>query len=203
MSEYKPNSHKYHAEQKEKAKAPEQRPTKVISGSVQAKKKTGLASIARTFIAEDLSDVGTYLWNERIVPTIKRTIVNMGTDAINMLFLGKNAPSSSNNTSGAPKVSYRSYYDDPKKNEITQATNRFDYGEIQFKSRGDAEAVRVEMSHILHRWGYVRVSDMFDLAGLVPPVASFKYGWTDISRAMVRNSGDMYIIELPRAMPID
>lgn len=204
MNEYKPNSHKYHAEKKEETSSSEKRVSKVVSGTVQVNKKKGVGSLAKTFLAEDLADVGTYLWTERIVPTIKRTIVNMATDAVNMIFLGKNAPSSSSNGSpSGSKVSYRSYYDDPKRNEIPTATNRFDYGQVEFRNRGDAEAVRVEMGHILHRWGYVRVSDMFDLAGLVPPVSSFKYGWTDISRAVVKLSGDKYIIELPKAMPID
>ena len=204
MNEYKPNSHKYHSEKKDETAVGEKRVAKpVVSSAVQTKKKSGIASIAKTFLAEDLADVGAYLWAERIVPAIKKTLVNIGTDAVNMIFLGKNAASSSSSTQSGPKVSYRSYYDEPKRNEIPQATNRFDYGQLEFKSRGDAEAVRVEMGHICHRWGYVRVSDMFDLANLVPPVSSFKYGWTDVSRAVVRGSGDSYYIELPKAMPID
>jgi len=202
MSEYKPNSHKYHAEKKENEQPAEKRATKIVSGPVKTKKKSEIANIAKTFIAEDVSNVGSYIFKDVLVPTIQKTIVNIVTDVVNMVFLGKSGRAA-NGQSNTPKVSYRSYYDDRKPAEIPRATNRFDYEDLVIPTRGEAEAVRVEMGNIIRRWGYVRVADMFDLAGVVPPVASYKYGWTDVSNAEVRRAGDGYVIKLPSALPID
>lgn len=203
MNEYKPNSHKYHAEQKTENSVGEKRAKQVVRGTVRPKKKNELVKFAETFIAEDVSNVGNYIWKDLIVPTIQKTIVNIVTDTANMVFLGKSGRTSAGNQSSGSKVSYRSYYDEPKRAEIPKATNRFDFEELEFSSRGEAEAVRVELSRIVNRYGYARVADMYDLAGLVPPVASYKYGWTDVSSADVRRWNDSYIVKLPSAMPID
>ena len=201
MSEYKPNSHKYHAEQKESVGI-EKRAKKVVSGTVGTKKKNDIATFAKTFIAEDATNVGKYIWEDLVVPTVRKTIVNVVTDAARIIFLGKSAGSSSSSP-GTPKVSYRSYYDEPKAAIASKATNRFDYETITFESRGEAEAVRVEMNNLIRRYRYVRVADMFEAAGLIPPTPAYKYGWSDISSAKVEYWNGKYIIKLPSALPLD
>lgn len=203
MSEYKPNSHKYHAEQQASGGI-EKRAKKVVNGAVSTKKKSNLGSIAKTFLAEDASNVGRYIWEDMVVPTVKKTIVNIVTDAARIVFLGKNAQTSGNGSPGTPKVSYRSYYDEPTKTiAAPKATNRFDYETITFSSRGEAEAVRVEMNNLMARYRCVRVADMFEAAGLVPPTPAYKYGWCDISNAKVEYWDGKYIIKMPSALPLD
>ena len=49
----------------------------------------------------------------------------------------------------------------------------------------------------------VTVADMYDMADVPAPFTSSKYGWTNISRAETKRVRDGYILELPKAMPID
>jgi hypothetical protein len=203
MNDYKPNSHKYHAEKKEETAIAEKRATKVVNGTVSTKKKSDFATFAKNFIAEDASNVGRYIWEDLVVPTVKKTIVNVVTDAARIIFLGKNAQSSNGSSPGSPKVSYRSYYDDPKTVSAPKAANRFDFETITFETRGQAEAVRVELNNIMSRYRCVRVADLFEAAGLVPNTQAYKYGWTDISGARVDYWDGKYIIKMPSALPLD
>ena len=54
--DYKPNSHKYKEEMKEK------KVEKVVKGKVRRKKKSSMTKFADVFVAEDASNVVDYIW---------------------------------------------------------------------------------------------------------------------------------------------
>lgn len=200
---YKPNSHKFKEEQQE-TQTETKRVEKVVRGPVKTKKNE-MRKLSGTFLAEDLANVKSYILMDVLVPTIKKVLVDIISDSASMIFLGKTKGSSSNNTSTS-KVSYQRYYDPQNTNRFAsenQMKSRFDYDDLVFNTRGEAEAVREEMQNVIERYGYVSVADLYDMVELTQPYTSNKYGWTNISSAEVVRVYEGYMLKLPKARPLN
>lgn len=208
MSEpvYTPNSHKYREEQKQQASAPtEKRVQKVVKSSVKTKKNE-VRKLADIFISEDIASVKSYIFMDVLVPAIKKAIYDIVTNGIDMFLYGGSGKGKSSASSS--KVSYRSYYDQKNNNnyrptENVKQRNGFEYDEIIFNSRGEAEAAKQEMMNVIGRYGVVTVADLYDMAELSAPYTSQKYGWMDVSSAEPSRVRDGYVLKLPKAVPID
>lgn len=206
MSEpvYSPNSHKYKEEQKT-ASTEEKRVTKVVKNPVKTKKNE-VRKFADIFISEDISNVKNYIFMDVLVPAIKKAVYDIVTNGIDMfLYGGSGRNKSSSNTQ---KVSYRNYYERKdnggyRGSENVKPRNSFDYDDIIFDNRGEAEAVKQQMQDVIGRYGVVTVADLYDMADLTAPYTSQKYGWMDVSGAEAVRVRDGYMLKLPRAVPID
>lgn len=202
MEEYGPNSYKSKEEQKESGSLPEKRVEKVISGSAKVKKKGEIRKFADVFISEDVSNVKSYVFLEVIVPAIKKAISDVVTNGIDMILYGESGRRKKNST--ATKVSYGKYYNNDREPRRTQSRNGIDYDEIIFENRGDAEAVIDAMNEILSSYGVVSILDMYDLAQIsTDNFALAKYGWTDIQGCKARRVRDGYVLDLPKANPLN
>ena len=208
MSEpvYTPNSHKYKDEQKN-APAEEKRVTKVVKGPVKTKKNEA-RRFADIFISEDISNVKNYIFMDVLVPAIKKAVYDIVTNGIDMFLYGGSGRTKNNSSSN--KVSYRNYYERKDSNgsgyrgsENVKPRNSFDYDDIIFDNRGEAEAVKQQMQDVIGRYGVVTVADLYDMADLTAPYTSQKYGWMDVSGAEAIRVRDGYMLKLPRAVPID
>lgn len=197
MEEYKPNSHKYKQEQRELA---EKTVKAVTKGSAKVKKKSEFRKFTGAIISEDATNVGAYILTEVLVPAIKKAVSDVVTNGIDMLLYGETR---SNKNSSYHKVSYSNYYGSSNERRTTSVKSRFDYDDIVFESRGDAEEARMQMLEIIDRYGFVTVADMYDMAQITAPYTSNKYGWTNLRNAEVVRIRDGYIVKLPKALPID
>ena len=207
MSEpvYTPNSHKYREQQKQAAKqSEEKRVQKVTKGPVKTKKNE-LRKFADIFISEDVNSVKSYLFMDVLVPAIKKAVYDIVTNGIDMFLYGGSGRSKNNSNSS--RVSYRNYYDQKntpsRGSENVRSSNAFDYDDIIFDNRGEAEAAKKQMQDIVTRYGIVTVNDLYEMVNLTAPFTSTKYGWMDVSSADVIRTRDGYVLKLPRAMPID
>ena len=207
MAEYKSNSHKSKAEGAEIATTEEKRATKVVSGKVKTKENNG-RKFAGLFVSEDAANVKSYVLMDVLVPAVKKAISDIVTDGIDMILYGE----SRGKKSRSGGVSYRSYYDDRDRRDrgrdrdrgsSRSTSGRFDYDDIIFDTRGDAELVKEQMGDIVDKYGMATVADMYDLAGLTVPYTAARYGWFNIRTAEVTRVRDGYVIKLPKAMPID
>lgn len=202
MSDYKPNSHKY----RESTESTERRVRKAGTGTAKIRKKTEVNKLADVFISEDINNVKSYILMDVLVPTIKKAIVDIVSDGINMIFFG-GAGSRKSGRPGASKISYSNFYesrDERKYTNTSPTTSRFDYEDLEFNTRGEAEAVLDEMANCIETYGFVTVADMYDIADVTHPYTSAKYGWMNLSTAEVsRCRNGKYIIKLPKARPID
>lgn len=204
MENYTSNSHK----SKEQPALPEKKAKKVVSGKVQTKKRSEIRKFTDIFVAGDLASVGDYLLYDIVVPNIKRLVEDISVSGIRMFLHGKDGAKSGGSSYGAPKISYRNYYEQDKRDvkssrDDYRARNRFDYDEIVFDSRGDAEVVLTQMDEMLDRYKVVSVLDMYDAAGITPPYTADKYGWTDLHSASIVPVRNGYVIKLPKAFPLD
>lgn len=202
---YTPNSHKYKEEQKS-AVPEEKRVQKVVKGPVKTKKNE-VRKLADIFISEDVANVKNYIFMDVLVPAIKKAIYDIVTNGIDMFLYGGTGKAKSGST--GTKVSYRNYYDQKNSgsnyrgSESVKSHNGFEYDDIIFGNRGEAEAVKQQMQAAIVRYGFVTVADLYDMADLPAPYTSQKYGWMDVSGAEATRTRDGYMLKLPRAVPID
>ena len=192
--EYTPNSHKYKEEQKAAA---ERKIEKVVSGTVKTKKKFA----GKIFGAQDMGDVRDYLVDEVAIPGVKNLILDFIIGGATRLLGGKGR---NYRSSGGNKISYRDFYDqrDDRRPTTTGNTGRFDFEDIVYPTRIDAERVRDQMDEVIAKYGFVTVGDMYDMAGLPQPFTGQKYGWTSIVNSRIETVRDGYIINLPKMGPI-
>lgn len=201
---YTPNSHKY-KEQQNTSPTEEKKVTKVVNGPVKTK-RNDVRKLADIFISEDISNVKSYIFMDVLVPAIKKAIYDIVTNGIDMFLYGGSGKGR-NNQPGA-KVSYRNYYEQKnnggyRASDNARQSNAFDYDDIVFNNRGEAEAALQQMKDIVARYGIVTVNDLYEMTPLSAPYTSQKYGWMDVSNVDIVRVRDGYILKLPRAVPID
>lgn len=206
MEDYKPNSHRFREEQgsTEAKSTTVQKVEQVAKGNVKVKKKGEMHKFKDIFIAEDITNVKSYVIEDIVVPLIKKTICDIFNEVPNMLFWGKTGRGKS---TGSSYVSYRDYSkrDDGRPKASVNATNRFDYNDLIFDRKEDALAVREQMEDIIASYGFVTVAAFYEMAdpNLTPPYTSNRYGWMNIRNAEIIRVREGFILKLPRAVPID
>ena len=198
MENYPSNSHKAREEVAEK------KVEKVVSGKTSTKKKSGIRKLSDTFLSEDVSNVKSYIFSEVLLPAAKKLVSDIVTNGTNMLLYGE----IKNKKGNSSKVSYSRYYDDRRDRSRDYRSpvvrNNFDYDEIIFETRGDAEAVLDAMYDILNQYKVVSVAELYDLASITTHnYTCNNYGWIDLRGSSVVRVRDGYILKLPRALAID
>lgn len=192
---------------KEKTK-PDKKVEKIVSGVV-VKQKKGLGKrFSENFLGDDSKNVGTYVLYDVFIPAAKETIVEMVKSAIEMLMFGERR-NRSRSSSGGSYTSYGSYFKTPDRRpdgrrEISrQGRARHDFDEIMISDRGEAEKVLFHLYDLCEDYGMASVADFYDLVGIDSNFTDQKYGWTDLRGVTVERVRGGYIIDLPRAKPLD
>ena len=171
---------------------------KVTVGQAKIKKKSGISKFFGNLVSEDAQDIKTYLFKDIVIPTIKKTI----SDTVDMILYGG---SRKDRSSISSRVSYRSFYDDPRSRDsrdVRAVTPALNYDDIIIDTRGEAEAVLSQMNDLIDTYQIVSVADLYDLVGLSGNYTDNKYGWTNLRNAEVIRVRDGYMLKLPRALPI-
>ena len=159
-------------------------------------------TFADVSISEDVCNVKSYIFMEVIVPAIKKAISDVVTNGIDMILYGESGKTRRNSTT--TKVSYGKYYNGDREPRRNPPRTGFDYDDIIFENRGDAESVLDAMNEIISQYGVVSVGDLYDLADVSTDNFTVnKYGWTDIRGCKAKHVRDGYILELPKATPIN
>ena len=177
----------------------------VVSNPVKTKKRTFWNKIADEFVSEDGKGIMDYIIIDVIVPAIKKTISDVVTNGIDMLLYGTSKHNSNSSNIPAYRVSYRSYYDQRNSDYTRPRVNSqgYDYNDILFQTRGDADAVLNGLRDIITQYGLAKVADYYDLAGANCSYTDNNYGWTDLRYAQVIRVNSGYSLRMPKPMPID
>lgn len=200
---YPSNSHK----SKEQEAKVQERPKveSVVKGTTMTRKKTLGTKIRDTFIAEDLVKVKDYVISDVIIPNIKKAVDDIVSNGIHMVLYGSaGRPANSSRTAPiSQRVSYRSYYDQRNGSvPVRVANNGYDFEDVVFDSRGDAELVLDQMIDIISSYGVCTVADYYDSCGRTSDYTTVDYGWRNLRSARVDRVSEGYVIKLPRAVPI-
>lgn len=185
----------------------EKRFKKVVTGTVETRENNG-KKLAGMLISDDAKNVGAFALMDVLIPAVKKAVVDIVSDGIQMIMYGnvrdnRKKPSSS--------VSYRNYYDEPRRSDRRDNydkdygyTNRFEYRDILYTTAREAEDVRRQMLDGLDRYRVVTVADLYDMSGLeVPSYTAYNYGWTRLPDIDIVRVRDRYMLRLPKALPID
>lgn len=199
MDDYKPNSYKYKEQQK--TLTTDKKIEKVVNGTVKTRKRNGVTKLKDVFVNEDAKNVKSYIFSDVLVPAIKKLLYDIVNDGASMLLFG-NTSAGRKKTIGS-NVSYRQFYDTKVDDRRPVPSSRFDYDDLIFESRGEAEAILSRMDEVIDVYGSVTVADLYDMCELTAPYTSNKYGWSNIQTAEVARLRDGgYVLKLPRALPI-
>ena len=203
MEEYPNNSHKHKQNKKNEAVKVE----KVITGTTVKKKKSEIRKLSDVFLAQDVADVKSYVIMDVLIPSAKRAISDIVSNGIDMFLYGGKNPNRSRSRQG--RASYYSYYDEPdhrrEEPERRKRRNTYDFDDVEFDSRADAEEVLLEMERLIDVYGLVSVANFYEAAGETIRATDYNFGWTNIDSARVESMcrGSGWIVKLPKAMPID
>lgn len=203
MADYPNNSHNAREKKPEGSGPPDKKLEKVVSGGTKTRKKSEVKKIANIFVPEDVENVKSYILIDVIVPGIKNAIA----DAVSIMLFGEAGRLGERNNKGS-RASYQRYYDDRRDDRRDygrpRAVSGFDYDDIVFDTRGDADLVLDQMESAINQYSLVSVADLYDLAGITcRSYTANKYGWTDLRGAKVVRVRDGYILELPRTVQIN
>lgn len=179
---------------------------KVVNGNVKTKKKSKADELADDFIAQSMTSVVSDIFTEVLLPSFKNMISDAVKSGIDRLLYGDSSYRANSNTTPASKISYNKYYTEQstrKPDVPVRIRETYDYNNIVFNSRGDAEAVLMSMDELISQYEVVRVADLYDLAGITGDYTDYRYGWTDIRSARIERVRDGYIIRMPKALPLD
>lgn len=194
MEIYPGNSHQERKAQTQQQPEERKKLDKVITGTVKTRKKSAFQQA----VEDNASKAKQYILHDVIIPTIKNAI----TKTVEVLVWGDDRRSKQN---GA-KVSYGSFYDSRYASSTTQSRPEprasFNYDDIIFNTRGEAEYVRSQLDDIMATYGMVRIADLYDLVGLSCDYTHNNYGWTNIRNAEIRPTRDGYLLAMPRAIPL-
>ena len=200
--EFKSNSHKSKEQQAIKDR---EKLAPVVSGSAKAKKRSVSSKLVNIFFPGDVKSVKQSVVQDVIIPTVK----NIMLDSLEMILfpdgrVGKRGKSGG--ILGGTRVSYGSYYEKGEKavRTIKSRMDVFDYDDVEFETRGDADAVLFALDDVIERYGSASVGDLYDLSQVsTTNYAVNKYGWTDLRDAtVVAIRGGGWTIRLPRAEPL-
>jgi hypothetical protein len=80
----------------------------------------------------------------------------------------------------------------------------YEYDELLFDSRGEAESLLKDLDSYIRQYGMVSLAQYYEFAEMTSDHTSNKYGWTDLRGAkVVPYRGKYRIANLPKAEPLD
>lgn len=174
---------------------------KVIQGETKKRKKSEVRKFASLFTPEDTVGVKEYILFDIVIPGIKNAMM----DVLSIMLFGEAGRSRRSDGSGRSKLTYhRGSIDERRERDYARPrSSSFEYDDILFETRGDAEVVLDQLDAEIEQYGMASVGDLYDLAGVTcRSYTANKYGWTDIRNAKVVRVSDGYILQLPRTTQI-
>lgn len=181
---------------------------KTIAQAKKVKKPVG-KRIVEEMTGDDTESVLSYILYDVLIPAAKNTISEMVSGGIQMLLFGEsNKDSRIRNDRGRSYVSYQKYYDrddrDRRDRRHDRARSRYDFEDIAFDTRAEAEDVLSYLLDCLEEYDLVSVSDFYDIVGMTSEYTDAKWGWYNLSRAGVMKSRHGYFyLQLPRPMALE
>lgn len=199
----------------EDTEAPKER-KKIVQGTVKKKKRSLVKRVGEEFLEDDSQSVGNYILYDVLIPAAKDLISDMINSSLEMFFWGSTRPGTRrvntkgrSNTTGS-RVNYGGLStglvrDSRQERTISRGGRaRHDFDEIIIETRGEAEEVLAHLIDLTVDYNQATVADLYGAVGISSNFTDDRYGWTDLRGVTpVRARGGGYILNLPRALPLD
>lgn len=187
-------------------------------------RKKGIWEQVKPDFNKDFTAIAVHLIKDVAEPALLDTLYNLGINFISTLIYGDkgNTQRSASSSGNSPRlVNYADRYR-PFNNQPVQRSSVYDYTELEYNSRYDAEVALYRMKEILATsqqrcvtvGDYIEVSqDQRDPNRIRPTSVDYDYGWTNLdgvdfkpSRSIRDENGTLktlYYLTLPRPMPLE
>lgn len=200
------------------AKATKKKPTKaeerkkiekVVKSRVTTQKKSIGQKFSEAFLSDESGGVGSYIYNDVLIPALKDTFVDMVEGAINMALYGDTRRRSRGRSSISRTSIERIPYDDrfgshSKRRSAPRGRARYEMDNLVFDSRADADTLLDTLTEYLDKYDSVSVGDVFESLDIPTQANDFRYGWYELGGAHIRKSRDGgYVLEMPRLEELD
>lgn len=174
---------------------------KIIKSQVERRKQSTGKKVLNALIGDDIPDVKDHIVWDVIIPSIRDTIRNSLINMVESIFGGGRSVNHSNGS----YISYSSISNPSIADRSNSNRNRsiYDYDEIVFNNRGEADEVLQQLIYSIRRYGYVSILDYYDMVGVRTRPSDANYGWINLNNASVERVNGGYLLRLPKAMPID
>lgn len=209
MEKIESNSIRSKEQRDKKAVVEKKKIEKVVKNKATVQKKTFWQKTADSLFSTSGESIGSYLLGDVLIPAIKDTVVDSVTSAINMAFYGDTRGPSNRSRSTRSSISrgewrsYDSYYNNERVRTVRDSPrDRYDVGNIEFATRGDAEEVLDILVDAVEMYDMVTVGDLYDAAGLQTRSTDYNYGWFALGGARIHPTKTGYVLELPRPEPL-
>ena len=193
----------------EQPQAKREKKESVVTSGAQIRQKTVWDKIKDEFVSDDSKSIGDYLLFDVLIPAAKSTLQQLINNGVDMILYGGGGSRRPSNLP-ATRVSYRNMYDSRPNTSYLNSPQRvrasYNYDDLDFDSRGDAEAVRYRMQEIIDQYQVVTVADYLEISGRDSRnYTDNNYGWTtNVMNADIRRTNyGKYYIDLPQPMALD
>lgn len=216
-----PGNSKAQKQQKVPAPAePEKKIEPVVRGEVTRRKKPlGKRFREAFFGGSDAQSVWNYVIQDVIVPNAKDMIEDAFSVGLGRMLHGDSRrlhrPSRGNDPRAqqGPYISYGGIGSgrpqDSSPDRHRQLSSRrhgvYDFEEIIFPSRAEADVVLDRMMSLVAQYEMVTVADLYELVRVQATPVDTKFGWYDLRGAGIDRlrGGRGFLLDLPRPVPLD
>lgn len=190
-----PNPNDYPSGRKDK-------PTKkaVVENTVEIADRSIISKFWNVFQLKDLGEIKGYIFEDLIVPGFKKAVRGV----VDIILDGEVRSYSKVNTGGTHYINYNKI--EPSRDRaLSKEPNRpnRDFRLLEYVDRIDAERVKKELLNDLATYGQATVASLYEASGITPYFTDYKYGWTNLEELSVRNYRGKYILDLPKAEPLE
>ena len=179
---------------------------KVVTVNVTVKKRGFFKRFKKSMVSEDAENVGGYVIQDIIIPTVKDLIFDAARGALEMILWGNtsgrrgrkgNVPYNSLNEKSTYQYNGRTNALSREEKRSRRNYNYFDISEMVFDRRSDAEDVLYQLRMVLEEYPSVSVANFYDVLDMSAPYTAENYGWTDLKDADVRKCKGGYYLDVP------
>lgn len=193
-----------HAEKKiEEKEREKQKP--IVTTPVREKKKSVGSKIAEGFTGDNAKAVFNYILFDVVLPSAKTLISDIMREGTDRMLFGNSRQTTRPRGGSGSYVSYGSAYSgQPASNRSMTSISRarHDFRHLIIATRQEADDILNTLLDVLSKYQWVSVSDYYDLMGISGSFQDDKWGWYDLSQAVVVRTRDGgYSINLPRTEP--
>ena len=191
---------------KDETKQPEL-PEAIIEGEVKKKKQTFGDKAKKLLIKEDAKSVWSYVFGDILIPALKNTFVSMVQNGVDLWVNGSvTSKRNAGNGGRVTRTPYSSYYqedEDYRGRRKAYAAPTYSYDEIEFDSRGDAEAVLMRLRQRIFEFGSVSIAYLYSLVRWSSDWTANQYGWINLEQAYImRTTSGTFVLKLPRPVEL-
>lgn len=185
---------------------PEKQIRVVTKNPARTQKKSGVKKLTDAFIAEDLGSIKNYIVRDVLIPAVKKSIVDVVTNGIDLLFYGETGHSSRGR---GGRMSYSSLYDGNRRRDDRRYDEPYyekvPYDRQKVDTLNEAKEAIAQLNEIIDMYNEASIADYYEMIQKTAETTDFNYGWTEfITDDMVSfvRVPDGWVIKMPKAHPL-